>query len=127
MTTGSRFVVLALGLSVYFALPAWAEKKPKKAGGSSAQYAVIAGTVFRPPGLALAGAEVEVTPDAEGKTKKLKAVADPRGEFAVRVPAVPMKYKVDVKYSGYKPQQQTVAIEGEQRKDLTFQLELAGK
>jgi hypothetical protein len=36
-----------------------------------------------------------------------------------------MKYNVDVKSNGYKEQQKAVQIEGEQRKDLTFELEPA--
>ena len=86
---------------------------------------MIAGTVFRPPGLALPGAEVIVTPLDVEKPKKLKTVTNFRGEFAVRVPAVPMKYSVDVKAEGFKPDQKTAAIEGEQRRDLSFLLDPA--
>jgi hypothetical protein len=85
--------------------------------------AVIGGTVFRPPGLALPGAEVVITPQEGDKPKKLKTVTNTRGEFAVRVPAVPMKYSVDVKASGFKPDEKTVVIEGEQRRDLSFLLD----
>jgi len=112
---------------IFSAAPVLAEKKPKKGSEAAGPYSVIAGTVFRPPGFALAGADVEITPEAEGKPKKMKAVSDARGEFALRVPPVPMKYKVDVKCNGYQPQQKTVEIEGEQHKDLTFQLEPAAK
>ncbi|MEP6538981.1 MAG: carboxypeptidase-like regulatory domain-containing protein [Bryobacteraceae bacterium] len=111
-----------MAFSILLAAPAVAEKKPKKQAVSEA-YSVIVGTVYRPPGFALPGAEVEITPEVDGKPKKMKAVSDSRGEFAVRVPVVPIKYKVDVKMNGYQPQQQTVAIEGEQRKELSFQLE----
>jgi hypothetical protein len=41
----------------------------------------------------------------------------------VRVPAVPMKYSVDVKAAGFKPDRKTVAIEGEQSRELSFLLE----
>jgi len=128
-TTGGSLsdVLLVLVAVLVFAGPAAAEKKPKKNGEASEVSSVIAGTVFRPPGFALPGAEIEVTPEAEGKAKKFKAVSDARGEFALRVPPVPMKYKVDVKCNGYQPQHQVVAIEGEQRKDITFQLEPAAK
>ena len=121
-TSGSKLAILLLALSVLLVTPAAAEKKPKKPSASEA-FSVIAGTVYRPPGFALPGAEVEITPETDGKSKKMKAVSDSRGEFAVRVPVVPMKYKVDVKSNGYQPQQQAVSIEGEQRKDLSFQLE----
>jgi hypothetical protein len=87
--------------------------------------AVIAGTIFRPPGLALEGAEVTITAQEGEKPKKLKTVTNFRGEFAVRVPAVPMKYSVDVKAAGFKPDRKTVAIEGEQSRELSFLLETA--
>ncbi len=126
-TSGSNLAVLLLALFVLVIALAAAEKKPKKPTAASEAFSVIAGTVYRPPGFALPGAEIEVTPESEDKPKKMKAVSDIRGEFALRVPVVPMKYRVDVKSSGYVPQQQTVAIEGEQRKDLTFQLEAVAK
>jgi hypothetical protein len=127
-TTGSKLAGLLLALLVVCAEPAVvAEKKPKKPSEASQPYSVIFGTVFRPPGFALPGAEIEIVPEAETKSKKLKTTSDSRGEFALRVPPVPMKYKVDVKRSGYQPQEQSVAIEGEQQKALTFQLEPAAK
>jgi hypothetical protein len=126
-TTGSKLAGLVLALLVVCVAPAVAEKKPKKPSEASQPYSLIAGTVFRPPGFALPGAEIEIVPETEGKTKKLKTTSDSRGEFALRVPPVPMKYKVDVKRSGYQSQQQSVAIEGEQQKALTFQLEPAAK
>ena len=126
-TSGSKLAGLILALFVLLVAPAGAEKKPKKPSAASEAFSVIAGTVYRPPGFALPGAEIEITPETEGKPKKMKAVSDVRGEFALRVPVVPMKYKVDVKGNGYLPQQQTVAIEGEQRKDLSFRLEPAAK
>lgn len=126
-TIGSRLAGMVLALLVMLAAPAAAEKKPKKPSEASEVFSVIAGTVYRPPGFALAGAEIEITPEIDGKPKKMKAVSDARGEFALRVPVVPMKYRVDVKGSGYLPQKQTVAIEGEQRKDLSFQLEPVAK
>lgn len=86
---------------------------------------MIGGTVFRPPGLALAGAEVVVAPQEGEKPKKLKTVTNSRGEFAVRVPAAPMKYSVEVKAEGFKPDRKTVDIQTDQRKDLSFLLETA--
>jgi hypothetical protein len=126
-TTGNKLACLMLAGLIFSAAPAAAEKKPKKGSEASEPFSVIAGTVFRPPGFALPGADVEITPEANGKPKKIKTVSDARGEFALRVPPVPMKYKVDVKCNGYQPQQKTVEIEGEQHKDVTFQLEPAAK
>jgi hypothetical protein len=99
-----------------------------KAKSAQEPYGTVAGTVYRDPGFALEGAEVTVTPETgerEGvKFKKQQTTTNARGEFAVRVPPVPMKYRVDVKLSKYQPQIQTVEIEGEQRKELSFVLEL---
>ncbi len=126
-TNGSRLAGLVLALVLMLVYPAAAEKKPKKQNDASQPYALITGTVYRPPGFAMAGAEVEIIPEAESKVKKTKLISDARGEFALRVPPVPSKYTVDVKRNGYQSQQQTVSIEGEQRKELTFQLEPAVK
>jgi hypothetical protein len=91
--------------------------------------AIIAGTVFRSPGFALPGAEVTVVPkSAESggvKFKKIQTVSSRRGEWAVRVPAVPMEYTIYVKCSGYQSQENIAEIEGQQRRELNFVLEPA--
>lgn len=91
---------------------------------------MIAGSVFRPPGFALPGAQVVITPEQPEvngvKLKKSELVANFRGEFAVRVPVVPAKWRVDVKMNGYRPDQKSVSVEGEQRFDLSFLLEPSG-
>ncbi len=92
-------------------------------------YALIAGTVFRDSGLTLAGAEVTVTAEpGPGETRtvkfrKTKTVTDGRGEFAVRVPVAPMRYRVAVRARGFRTQEKSVQIEGDQRVDVFFQLE----
>jgi hypothetical protein len=115
--------LLALGI----ALPVTGVAAPKKDKAAQTPTAVIAGTVFRTPGFALPGAEIAVVPksaESEGvKLKKLQVVSSARGEWAVRVPAVPMEYSVYVKCSGYQSQQNTVAIAGEQRREVNFTLE----
>lgn len=123
MTTGSSLAaVLLIAFTPGFPVEA-AKKKPEPA----AAVAIIAGTVFRVPGFAVPGAQVTITPELHSsgsvKFKKEKVVCDPRGEFAVRVPPVPMKYTVDVKSEGFQPQSKAVAIEGEQRKEINFELE----
>jgi len=55
--------------------------------------------------------------------KPIEAVTDSRGEFAIRVPAVPSKWTVDVSSKGYRSQSKSVSIEGEQRLELSFVLE----
>lgn len=125
--TGSKIVALALALSgaCTFAV---AEKKDKGQKAST-PYALIAGTVYRPPGFALPGAKVSVEPEqAESngsKLKKVETVTDARGEWVARVPAVPAKWRVDVKVNGYRIEQRSVSIEGEQRVDTSIVLEPA--
>ncbi len=125
--SGSKLAGAALLLLFLFTIPASADKKPKKASETGQPFAVIAGTVFRPPGFALPGAGIQIVPDSEGKPKKITAVSDGRGEFAVRVSSVPLRYTVSVQCNGYQSQRKTVQIEGEQRKELTFQLEPEAK
>jgi hypothetical protein len=92
-------------------------------------HAVVAGTAFRPPGLALPGAKVRIAPESSSsaglKLKPVETQTDARGEFAIRVPVVPMKWTVHVQANGYQAQARTVQIEGEQRVETTFQLEPA--
>ena len=120
--TGSRLVLAVLALTGGFP----ADGKDKKA---SEPYAVVAGTTFRPPGFALPGAKVRIAPESSSsgsvKLKAAEAQTDARGEFAVRVPVVPMKWTVHVQANGYEAQAKTVSIEGEQRVDLSFQLQPA--
>jgi hypothetical protein len=119
--TGSSLAWWLLALAL-LSLPAAAREKKKQPQPS----ATVAGTVFREPGFALPGAEVTVTPESDRvedvKLKKEKVLTNTRGEWAVRVPPVPMKYQVDVKYSGYESQQKSVSIEGEHRREVNFVL-----
>jgi hypothetical protein len=98
-------------------------------------HAVISGTVFREPGFALAGAEVQLKPDPDPassnkrkvKLKAMKAQSDRRGEFAFRLPAEPMRYTVIVRATGYLEEKKTVIIQGEERQDVFVTLKTAGK
>lgn len=121
----ASFVLLAGSLpATLFA--AFGEKKR-----APASYALIAGTVFRDTGLSLAGAEVTLLaqqgPGRAGKPKKITVLADSRGEFAVRVPAAPMRYNVSARAPGYQPQEKSVSVSGEDRVDVFFRLEPASK
>jgi len=102
-----------------------ADKKSKQA------QALIAGTVFRDTGFTLAGAEIILVPLGDSKdarnTKKMQAISDGRGEFALRVPALPSQYKLSVRAPGYKPQEKTVTIAADERLDVFFRLEPASK
>ena len=88
--------------------------------------AVVAGTVFRPPGFALAGAEIVLTvkspPLGLKRGKSFRAVSDRRGEFAIRVPAGKAEYLLAVKAAGYAAQHKPVTIEDEERTDVYFEL-----
>ena len=93
----------------------------------SAAYAVIAGTVFRESGLSLSQAELTLsqTTPPEGQRKKMKprrATSDSRGEFAFRVPALKAGYKVEARAQGYQTETREVAVAGDERVDVFFQL-----
>jgi hypothetical protein len=96
----------------------------KKKSGPAAAHAVVGGSVFRPPGFALPGARVRVEPESrEAKLRSVQGITDSRGEFALRVPAVPMSWTVHVEMKGYQTQSRSVRIEGEQRTELPFVLQ----
>jgi Carboxypeptidase regulatory-like domain len=123
--SGTSLIVLLLLACV---LPAEAAKK--KAGPLS--YALVAGTVFQESGYALPNAGVTLIPDpqgdnARGKVKKLEAISDARGEFVFRVPPGSMQYTVKVAARGFQPAQKSVSVEGEERVDVTFQLQPESK
>jgi len=125
--TGSKILTLTLLVTALLTCPSTAFGKKDKAKAASPAFALIAGTVYRPPGFALVGAEIVIAPeptdDASAKLKKINAVPDARGEWAVRVPPVPATWRVDVKMNGYRPEQRSVSVTGEQRIDISIILE----
>ena len=116
----------ALGMSL-LAIPCPAKEKKK----APAAQAVLAGTVFRDSGFSLRGAEIVVTAESDGPSKRKpaewRAVSDARGEFALRLPAGPGRYNVVVRASGYRPQEKKVVFGGDERLDFTFLLEPGGE
>ncbi len=97
---------------------------------AAAEYAIVAGTVFREDGRSLQGASVEITARSGGghpKFKKQRAVSDARGEFAFRVPPEEATYAVSVQASGYQSQHKEVTVAGIERRDVFFNLERASK
>ena len=109
-------------------LPIQAAKKKS----SQETYSLIAGTVFSANGYALAVADVLLTSDphpdsAPLKLKKLQAVSDSRGEFAFRVPPGAMHYIISASARGYRAVQKPVVLQGEDRVDVTFQLDPESK
>jgi len=109
-------------------LPAEAAKKKPV----PQSYALVAGTVFEERGYALPGADVTLIPDPQpgdgpAKVKKLQATSNARGEFVFRVPAGPMQYTLNVGAKGYQPARKSVSVQGEERVDVTFQLQPESK
>ncbi|MEO8662137.1 MAG: carboxypeptidase-like regulatory domain-containing protein [Bryobacteraceae bacterium] len=107
-----------------------AGEKPKRSKSSDV-WAVLAGTVFREPGFALPGAKIVLEPDEnkpkDVKVKRQEFVSNSRGEFAFKVPAVPLRYTVSVTAGGYQGEKKQVEIQGEQRVDVYFQLKSEGQ
>lgn len=107
-------------LAIACALEAGDKRKPEP-------YALVAGTVFRDPGFALAGAQVTIVPKpADGSNIKLKlntAVSNARGEFAFRVPPLAMHYSVHAEAKGFKGAEKLAEVHGEERVDVTFILQ----
>jgi hypothetical protein len=117
--SGARIALLLLAC----VLPAAGAKKKSVPQG----YALVAGTVFQESGYALANADVTLIPDpqpdsAAVKTKKIQAVSDSRGEFVFRVPPASMRYIVRVAAKGFQSAEKPVAVQGEERVEVTFQL-----
>jgi len=117
-------LVGALLLLALFPLAAAPKKKPVLE-----TYALLSGSVFNDRGLALPDADVTIAPEAAQttKTKPLEAVSDARGEFVVRVPPGPANYIVAVRAKGFQSQRKSVAINDQERVEVTFQLERESK
>jgi hypothetical protein len=121
----ARAVRVFLAILLLSALLPAAEKKNK----APESYSVVAGTVFREPGLALPGVEVTIAPAVENgtgkppkKVKKLSFTTNTRGEFAFRLPSAKSSYIVAAALKGFKSQQKTVETGPEERVDVTFTL-----
>ncbi len=114
-------------LAAFVPVAAAAKKKP-----ALDTYAVISGSVFQESGYALADAAVTLVAEpasggAAVKEQKMEAVSDARGEFIFRVPPGPMNYAIVVAAKGYQSLRKSVAVEGQERVEVTFQLERESK
>jgi hypothetical protein len=110
-----------------FLLPAALRAAEKKKQEEKRLAAVVAGTVFRDPGFAVRGAEIElIEVRADGKTSKpRKSVTDGRGEFAFSVPPIEQKFKVKASAKGLlSEEKETTAMPGA-RVDVFFTLKPA--
>ena len=85
-------------------------------------FAVVAGTVFRDPGFAVPGAKISVVLRGDPNARKLQAVSNARGEFAIRVPANPGTYLVSASFKGFRQVEKEAVIGGEGRVDVTLTL-----
>lgn len=100
-------------------------------GQSQGAFAVVAGTVFREPGFALPRAEVTLSakslPEGSKKMRPLKTTSDSRGEFAFRVQPGKAVYTVSVRAESHQPAEKDVAVGGDERVDVYFELKAAAK
>jgi Carboxypeptidase regulatory-like domain len=114
-------IISLLILAAAFALPGLGDKRK-----AAEPYVLLDGTVFRESGFALPNAEVVVVPDPppdpRQKVKKFEAVSDSRGEFAFRLPTTGTRYIVKVRAKGFRNEEKSVTVQGEDRVSVTFQL-----
>ncbi len=121
----SLLMALALGTLLVLLLPEVSLAKDKEKAKKPESYSLVAGTVFRPPGFALPGAEVTLKPE-KGKGQQ-KMTANMRGEFVFRVPSVFARYTVIVKASGFQQEEKSTEVGIDQRVDLPFELKPVAK
>jgi hypothetical protein len=124
---GLRFVPIALAALACVLTLQGAKKKTVPEG-----YSLVAGSVFNAAGYAIPDADVVLMPDPQPdsaplKIKKLQTVCDSRGEFTFRVPPSAMHYILSAGAKGYRAAQKPVVVQGEERVDVTFQLEPESK
>jgi hypothetical protein len=126
---GTSLIGASLVLLLAALLPAAAAAKKKPALDT---YALISGSVFQESGYALPDASVTLvaeppTAGAAVKAQKMETVANARGEFTFHVPPGPMHYSIVVAAKGYQSLRKSVGVEGEERVEVTFQLERESK
>ncbi len=126
---GISLIATSVVLLVAALVPIAAAAKKKPALDT---YAMISGSVFQESGYALRDAAVTVVAEplsggAAVKTQKMEAVSDARGEFILRVPPGPMNYAIVVSAKGYQSLRKPVTVEGQERVEVTFQLERESK
>lgn len=120
-TRSTRFAAILLLASAPFLLAAGKKK------AAAETFGLVAVSVFHEPGLALPETDVFLSPSpAPGeqavKMKKLQATTDSRGEYVFRVPNATMTYTVRVAAKGYKSEEKSVTVHGEERAEVTFLL-----
>lgn len=126
-TTGASRLALLSVLAAFSLLLAPDSAFPQRPKKEPAPQAVVAGTIFREPGFAVAGAEAVLTfqstpAGAKKRPKPMKTRTSTRGEFAFTVPAGEALYTVRASAPGLEPQEKEVRIYGEERADVYFNL-----
>jgi Carboxypeptidase regulatory-like domain len=111
--------ILCAGLLLAALVPGAARAKKKPALDT---YAIVSGTVFDEGGYALPDVDVTLTSGAQPKSKPMDAVSSARGEFTFRVPPGPAHYQVTAQSKGYQSQTKSVAVQDQERVEVTFQL-----
>lgn len=119
----NRIISLLFLLAAVMAPSAGAENKKAQPA-----YALVGGTVFQESGFALPNAAVTIGPDPQPgdsapKSKKMQAISDARGEFVFRVPPGAMHYILKVSAKRHQAQEKSVAVQRDERVDVTFQLQ----
>lgn len=85
-------------------------------------YAIVAGTVFRDPGFAQAGASVVLALKSAPTKKLQRQTSSPRGEFSFRVPPGPKTYLVTATLKGYQTAREEIEIQGREQVNATLLL-----
>ncbi|HEX5229968.1 MAG TPA: carboxypeptidase-like regulatory domain-containing protein [Bryobacteraceae bacterium] len=120
----SPVLAASLSLLVVISPSVAAKKKP-----AQETPAIVSGSVFDDRGYSLPDATVTLAANAlaGAKSKPLESISDARGEFVFHVPAGPTQYTVTASAKGYTSQQKSVMVQGEERVEVTFQLERQSK
>jgi hypothetical protein len=122
---------LPVGLFLLFPAPFWAQGlfaqadaqgAKQKTGKAAEPYAIVAGTVFRDPGFAQAGASVVLALKSTPAKKLQQQISSPRGEFSFRVPAGPNTYLVTATLKGFQTAREEIEIQGQEQINATLLL-----
>ena len=96
-------------------------------GKEQEPYALLMGTCFDQKGFSLPGVtlvvRMEPPTDHKVKQQKWRMLSSPRGEFAVRLPAGRHSFSISASKRGFMTLEKTVAFEGEERRDIIFNME----
>jgi hypothetical protein len=106
----------------------YTNQKPTSAEGKEQEpYALLMGTCFDQKGFSLPGVtlvvQMEPPVDQKVKQQRWKMLSSPRGEFAVRLPAGKHSYSINASKRGFMTLEKTVGFEGEERRDIIFNME----